>query len=354
VTEGGARIHTVREGETLSDIANFYYSDPSKWSAVITANPDTLYSANSVTAGQQLRIPSTQGISVEESTFIIELAYKAARDPLGLAGRRGVELPTLDVDTMRATWHLYLPEDLDPVEFAANLTQYSSIRYDVFRRLREFIGQAMWVQNAWAGGKYENILAQRKTIYRNESTDQDSGRAIKAAFPLVGQQYRFKRILLGKETPSITITYVDRAFAEAARWTALICAFVLTLLVLARPRAYRSWIVAGIGLALLVVLGHYFLGTHRRIVWGADLALIFSLLRLRGGPVWSELKALANAPWRIVEAVSFRNLAFMVGLAATIAFVLLYPLFVSSTALIALSLMWWVGSRRARKEAGNA
>lgn len=354
VAPDGSRMHTVREGETLSDIANFYYSDPSKWSVILSQNPSTLSSAHSVSAGQVLKIPSVQGVSVEESTFIIELAYKADREALGLTGNRQVSLPGLDVDTMRVTWHLYLPTALDPLDFDANLTQYSSIRYDLFRRMREFIDQVLWVQYAWAGGKYENILAQRKTIYRTENSRKEMGHAIKAAFPLVGEQFRFKRILLGKETPKIEFDYIDRTIAVTARWIGLIAAFAIALLVLSRPRDPKTWIAAVLALVALGVAAHYFLGTHRRIVWGIDLALILSLIRLRAGPAWARMKEIAAEPWRITELVTFGNMAFTIAAVIIASIILAYPLLLSTITLLALGFWWFRGWRAAGKEASDA
>ena len=242
---------------------------------------------------------------------------------------------------------------LDALGFDANLTQYSSIRYDLFRRVREFMDQVLWVQYAWAGGKYENILAQRKAISRNENSRNDMGRAIKAAFPLVGEQYRFRRILLGKETPSIKVNYIDRTIATTSRWAAMIAAFLVTLLVLSRPRDLKAWIGAILALVVLGIAAHYFLGTHRRIIWGIDLALIFSLLRLRAGPAWSRFREIIAAPWKIIELATFRNMAFLVGLCAVISVVLVYPLLLSTIASFVFGFWWWKGWRGTRKEASD-
>ncbi len=352
--QGETRLHTVRQGETLSDISNFYYSDPSHWQMILSSNPETLYSADSVTAGQSLRIPTQQGVAVEESAFIIELAYKAGNAPLGNMGRASVELPSLDVDTMRATWHLYFPGALDPINFDANLTQYSAIRYDIFRRAREFLDRTLWIQYAWAGGKYESILKQRKAIYRNERDGRGTGKSIRAAFPLVGEQYRFKRILLGKETPKISITYVNRTATFAVKWLALVGAFALTLLLLSRIRDIKTWIAVALGLVLLLIVAHYILGVHRRVVWGIDMGLIFMLARSRTGRIQTRLKELLHSPWSITEFISIRNLLFAVGLFAVICFVLAFPLLVSCTAMVVLILLWQRTVFAPAKEARDA
>jgi len=353
IAEGELRTHRVRPGETLSDIANFYYSDPGRWNDVLEGNSDQLYSADSLTTGQLLKIPATKGISVEESSFVIELAYKSRRDPLGNSGSVAVELPALDVDTMSVTWHLYLPAALSALRFDANLTQYSAIRYDPFRRVRDFIDQAMWIGHAWAGEKYENILAQRKVIYRAETGERGEAEVVRAAFPLVGERYRFKRILLGRETPAITVTYVAREAVAAVHWLALLAAFVITLLVLRRPRNVRIWIVAALALGVLLVTAHYFLGVHRRLVWGIDLALLVAVARLRAGPIWQRLKELVRAPWTALELLTLRNLAFVVGLVAVMSVILSFPLLTSLVTMAVLIFWWRRKARQAAEEVGH-
>ena len=355
IREGEARTHTVRPGETLSDIANFYYSDPSQYEALLAANPHTLTSAHSVAEGMRLRVPTAAGAAVEESSFVVELAYKERRAGLGAVGRLAIELPELDVDTMRAVWHLYLPEAFAALDFEANLTQYSAIRYDPFRRARDFIERAMWIQHAWAGGEYENILAKRRVIYDQEATRRSDGEAIRAAFPLVGERYRFCRILLGRETPAIAVTYATRELRLIAHFAAFAAAFVLALALIAAPRSPARWIAAAAGLAALLLLAHYVLGVHRRIVWGADAALLIALLRLRAGPLGRRLRELARSPWRIVEVLTLRNLAFAVGLATVLGLMVGYPLFVSLAAGAALIALLAARRRReAREEVPHA
>jgi nucleoid-associated protein YgaU len=351
--DGSRREHKVRPGETLSDIANLYYSDPGKWPLILSANPGELSSPAGVTSGQTLQIPAAADVVFEESSFVVEMAYKVKRDPLGALGRVGVSLPALDVDTMRVTWHVYFPTSLEPVGFDANLTQYSAIRYDLFTRIRDFLYDALAVRDAWAGEKYENILAQRKVIYRDEAVSQAQDEAIRTEFPLVGAQYRFKRILLGRETPSITVTYLDRDWDALLKLAALVAAFAATTALLYRFRSLRVVIIAAVALVALLVVAHFVLGVHRRLLWGADLAMIAALLRARGGPLRERAAELLAAPWRFVEILSVRNLLFMVGALAAISFVIVFPLLTSATA-AAVMLVLWVRHSRAAKEVRHA
>jgi len=52
---GRERYHTVRSGETLSAVANFYYSDPSQWQGILDNNLDQMGDELDMEAGQVLR-----------------------------------------------------------------------------------------------------------------------------------------------------------------------------------------------------------------------------------------------------------------------------------------------------------
>lgn len=351
---GGERYHTVRAGETLSDVANFYYSDPSQWHGILDNNLDQMADETDMVAGQVLRIPRKTGVTVEESSFVIELAYKRIRDPLGFLGRVTVTLPSIDVDTMKAVWHVYFPRALMPLSFDTNLTQYSSIRYDPFRRVRDFLHRALFTPWAWAGGRYQSILKQRKVIYHVEAEKRGHGEVVLAAFPLTGDRYRFKRVLLGQETPTLSVAYIDRSMAAPVRWGVFLLAFFLGLWMLSDKRRPLTWIVAGGALVAALLLAHYFLGTHRRIVWGVDLALLVALFRLRAGSIWKKVKELVQSPWNLGQHLTFRNLAFVAGLCLVAWVVLTLPLLLSSVAAVVLFFWWRRKIRLSRKEVAHA
>jgi len=351
---GRERYHTVRTGETLSDVANFYYSDPSQWRTILDNNMDQMADELDMTAGQVLRIPQRTGVTVEESSFVIELAYKRNSDPLGYLGRVTVSLPRIDVDAMKAIWHVYFPRALMPLSFDSNLTQYSYIRYDPFRRIRDFLYRALFTPWAWAGGRYKSILKQRKVIWHVEAEQRGRGEVVLAAFPLTGDRYRFKRVLLGQETPKISVTYIDRGMAAPVRWGVFLLAFILGLWMLSDKRTLLTWIVAGGALVVALLLAHYFLGTHRRIVWGVDLALLVAVFRLRAGLVWKEFKELLQSPWTIGQHLNFRNLAFVFGLCAVAWVILTIPLLLSSVGAVVLFFWWRRKLRLSRKEVAHA
>jgi hypothetical protein len=362
-TADGLREHVVREGETLSDIANFYFSDPTQWHAVQENNADQLGAGLELQVGQRLKIPAKtkKGALVQESSFVIEVAYKRPTHPLGPIGRRSIELPELDVDTVGVVWYLYFPEGLLPLSFDANLTQYSAIRYDPFRRAKSFIEEALGIRHAWAGaGYYKSILSQRKVIWQAEAEKKSQAEVVLSSFPLVGERYRFRRILLGKETPEITINYIARPWAHAARWSAFALTFIATLLLLSRVRSSDApgefgragpWIAGLAGLLVLLVAAHFFLGVHRRILWGVDLALLVEVLRPRVRPTLTRLVALLKEPWQIFGLLRIGALAKLVALYILLSLILLFPLLLSSILFVVLAVSL---ARITKKEVAHA
>ncbi len=55
--EPALRVHTIREGETLSGISRFYYGTAARWPEILAANRDILRDERSLVAGRTLKIP---------------------------------------------------------------------------------------------------------------------------------------------------------------------------------------------------------------------------------------------------------------------------------------------------------
>ncbi len=345
---GQGQRHRIQAGETLGAIARHYYSDATRWNAVFEANPGTLYSAGEIPVGAELVIPGLRG-AMEETSFVVELAWRRQRARLGPLGRIDLQLPTLDVDAMTVNWHIYLPHAIEPLAFSGNLTQHSHIRYDPVRRLRMFLSRALRGKGAWAGSsewsgnseygqEYQSILTRRKSIYRAEQRVQSQ--EVLSSFPLVGERYRFKRILAGRETPQVALRYITAEVIPWVRWGAAGAALVLALIGLQPGEGRRRRLLLCLpGVLALLVLGHHILGVHRRLLWALDLALLVHLamrLRRKGGP--SRLLADRRAP---LDLLSWRTL-FRVAIAAFALMVVnTMPLLLSTTAFLILTALSW-------------
>ncbi|MCP4697240.1 MAG: LysM peptidoglycan-binding domain-containing protein [Gammaproteobacteria bacterium] len=336
VDAGKTHVHVVRAGEVLTGIATRYYGDATQWREIFDNNRDSLHSADALEPGQRLHIP-LQG-PVKESSFVIELAYKRKHRATGIWGRQQVALPALDVDTMAVNWHFYVPAVLEPLYFDANLSQYSGIRYSLFRRILRFLAQAMGGRQAWAGSGYENILMQRKTLYQLDVQKSRSGQGIVSSFPLAGKRYRFKRILPGRETPKITVTYISARAISPLHWFAFGGAFFLCLLLLQRWRA--RWIIALLGFGGLLVIAHYITGTHRRILWGAEASLAFRIVQIQGGMWAAALKQYLENPFGLLDWLRWRTVGILFLLWCGLLILALFPMLISAAVLLTL-FIWW-------------
>lgn len=343
----GERFHTVQPGENLGRIAYLYYGNPQRWPTLVDANDDQIGGEAEVYVGQRLRVPPLEGAQVEESRFVVELAYARQGERLGMAGRRALTLPRLDVDAVEAAWHLYLPAAIEPLDFEANLTQHTAIRYDPFRRLRHSWERAVGPSEAEAGEGYQSILSQRKALFMKEGSARAGDDAIAGSFPLVGERYRFRRLLLGVDVPRVEVTYVEASAVTAVRFGAMVLAFCATLLAFGGARRV-AWLVAALPiLAALLVLGHFVLGVNRHVVWGADLGLAWLLLQPRRAAIAAALRGAVAAPGAALGWLSLRNLVALVGVLAVLSVAVSLPLLRPLTALAALVALWWLAKARA-------
>lgn len=340
---GGKRSHVVRSGDTLGGLSLRYFGRSDRWQAIIDAN-DYLYGPDDLGVGTTITIPSTAGdVTFEESNFVVEIAYKVPRAPLVDAGLMRTELPVMDLSVMSATWHYYFPEAFEPLRFDSNLQQLTGIRYDPLRRLKQFFDRAVDVQHAWAGSHYENILETRKSIYAKEQKTRVTEAL--AAFPLVGQRYRFERVVLEHERAYLEVAYLDRGILPWIRGAAFLLflgvAFSLARVVRSEGPVRALFSGASLtffsSIAVAAVVGHFVLGVHRHALLGADLGIALVVLP----PLARRLRA------RVSEAVRTRTVPIeawwrprrilKIGLAAVAITVLLtYPLLLSSAVLVAL------------------
>ena len=329
--DADGRFHRVRPGENLGSIAYTYYSNPERWPLIAEANEDELGGNTELYTGQRLRIPPLPGANVEESRFVLELAFERTHDPLGNWGETALTLPKLDVEAVKATWHVYLPHAITPLHFEGNLQQYSAIRYDPFRRAREFLMRAL-IGRAHAGG-YKSILSRRRGIYLADAAAKGDPRAALGSFPLVGRRYRFKRLLMGAEIPTVRLTYLAAHLTRPVQLGAFALAALLASFTLRRGRKPWQRILLGAVLAVpLLALGHTVLGVNRHLVWGLDAGLIWLLL--------SYAKPRLPKPEHILHWATLPRLAAAIGLLIALTAVVTFPLILPLGALGVLSVAW--------------
>lgn len=78
----GDTMHTVKSGESLSQIAGQYYGDVKKYGMILDANRDQISDATMIYPGQKLRIPgasSGASMSADDAIAEAEKELKAAQ-----------------------------------------------------------------------------------------------------------------------------------------------------------------------------------------------------------------------------------------------------------------------------------
>jgi hypothetical protein len=139
--------------------------------------------------------------------------------------------------------------------------------------------------------------------------------------------------------PRIRVAYVADSLLPWVRGAALAAAFGLCSLALGGRRSSGStWVRRGaalLGFAVLLALAHHVLGVHRRLVWGCDLALAWSLLRSHGPALRQRLwPALASGP---LGWLSWRSMVLLLALEVLLLIILAWPLLASCMLLLALA-----------------
>ncbi len=259
----------VRDGDTLSGIAQKQWGDASRWPEIVRANSH-LDSGHMLVAGRPLVLPATAEEPLER-TVVMELAWRRQTPAPGRAGQRTVALPELDIEVLSTTWHLYLPEGLEPLSMKSNLPQRSRVHYLPVTSLLRWL-----VPDALAGLGYKSILSKRRSIYAEEkaaAADQ-----LVSTFPLVGLKYRFGGVLLGTDNPQVTVRYVDATFAKALRWLMAFLAASLAFWISVSPRSNIARGAVVLGSLGVLVGGGFLLGATRMALQGAcaGMALVLA------------------------------------------------------------------------------
>ncbi|MGK0359370.1 MAG: hypothetical protein ACI9U2_001672 [Bradymonadia bacterium] len=331
----GGRYHVVQPGENLGEIAYIYYSNPRHWQRILNANDD-LYDPSDVQPGMRLRVPAPEGVEVEESRFVIELAWRIDRPAMGLWGQRALTLAELDVDVVRANWHVYLPRALRPLQFTTPFEQRSARRYEPLSRLRRFIRRAI-ISDANAG--YAGVLDTRRAAFEAEARGLAAqGRALGIA-PVVGTRYRFRQLMLGSAVPQIQVVWLNESAVTALHWGGLFWAALVVLGVL-RPRSrLLSGVVGLVALVPLLWAGYHVVGVYRHLIWGINLGLALLFLRHRAGAWRAAIASLVTANASLTW-LRPGNLAFAVGLWALLAGIVAFPMLLPLGLMAGLTLAW--------------
>ncbi|MCB9655741.1 MAG: LysM peptidoglycan-binding domain-containing protein [Deltaproteobacteria bacterium] len=346
------RVHVVRPNESLSTIAMLHYHSTDAWKEIASANGLSPY--DSIHVDQVLRLPQKIGSkSFEESSFVVELAYKTPTPPLSMVGHNATELPKMDLPIMEVTWHYYLPTNLVPLSFSSNLTQLDAVRYDPVEKVLRFLEAVVFTRSAWAGGMpsgsrkdgvYQNILKSRRTLYALEQKQQVTEAL--ASFPFVGTRYRFQRLLLGEDNPRIEVSYANTHVVDFARWFALLAMTSLTWIIARafmhegtrRTLRSRTFMLSAVTLVALVLLSQLVVGVLRDMLLGLNIGLILYIVSaIDLGRMGSSQAVRFNISLRSILGFRFfARLLLAIGLLSIVLFFPLLMTTVGAASLLAL------------------
>ena len=332
----GGRYHVVQPGENLGEIAYIYYSNPRHWQRILNAN-DELYDPSDVQPGMRLRVPAPAGVEVEESRFVIELAWRIDREAMGFWGQRAVSLAELDVDVVRANWHVYLPRAVRPLQFETVFEQRSARRYEPLHRLQRFIRKAI-VSEAKAG--FEGVLDTRRKAFAAEARGLVAQSRALGIAPVIGTRYRFRQLMGGQAVPQMQVTWLSEAAVTALHWGALLWAALVVIGAL-RPRSrLLSGVVGLVALLPLLWAGYHVVGVYRHLIWGINLGLLALFLRHRVAPMRSAITGWLKMPSARMAWLRPANLAFALGVWALLASIVAFPMLLPIGLMVGLTLAW--------------
>lgn len=338
---GASQTWTVRDGDTLDALADRFYGDPSRWGDLLQQNIDVLGDERGLTVGQVIQVAPVEAGGVAASRAVIELAWTQTGDSMGILGRRTLTLPTVDAEVASVEWHVYVPSAFYTLHTSGNLAPWSHLRYDHIRRVRQFLNAAFGVQSAWAGSEYSSILSRRKSIYEDEYSRSGEMQEVAGNFPLVGERHRFRRMMPDDVVPTLSVTWMDAHLLGPMRLAGLAVGAALAI-AWAAGRRPKSLLFAGIVGALFAAW--YVDGLHRRLVWGADLGLLY---------VWSAAEAdRLRKFWdlglptlsEILDAWTLGRIARFTAAAVVLGLLLVVPLLWST---LALAVLAWRSRRSA-------
>ncbi|MEQ1571090.1 MAG: LysM domain-containing protein [Myxococcota bacterium] len=210
-SERNARTeHVVAAGETLSAIAVATVGRAGGWAEIAAANPGV--DPTRLAIGDRLVIPTGSG--GDERSFVLEFGWERSTTGLGAVGHRAVALPAVDLPVMSADWHLYLPDEVEPLSLWTTLDRPDDPS-PLARAVDAVVRSGAGGGAAWASTGYENSLVTRRSKWEAKQQLDPVGTY---PFPLVGRKVAMSGQLLGTDPARVSVTWIAGWAADAARW----------------------------------------------------------------------------------------------------------------------------------------
>lgn len=204
-------------------------------------------------AGQILVPLDKSGMGSVDAAFPVEIVYYGRRSPLGLAGRTSPSLPKIDLPISQMLWSVYAPEndrllyaggnvDADAGLLPMSGVDVGSIRNESRDDKDAYLERAAKKIRAAVSNKAEDAVASRQAAMEVElaaaaapavdetATLADHVLPISFQIPETGHLYRFCKIMVTREAPIVTLTYVRDGMVSFGKGLAIAMGLCLLFL----------------------------------------------------------------------------------------------------------------------------
>jgi len=217
-------------------------------------------------AGQILVPLDKSGMGSADAAFPVEIVYYGRGPALGLAGRTTPSLPKIDLPISQLLWSVYAPEN-DRLLYAGGNVEtdvgllpmtgvaVGGMRDEMGADQEGFLAKESKKLKSSLGGKTDDRAASRQVAMEMGFAGAANAPApvsldnhvlpIAFQIPESGHLYRFCKIMVTKEAPVVTLTYVRNgtiAFVEGLSWA------LAGLLLYLRRRLIKEQILRAVAL----------------------------------------------------------------------------------------------------------
>lgn len=221
------------------------------WSAFVSGRP---VKPSRDKEGRILIPLQKSNLNESEAAFPVEVLYYLADNPMKIGGKRTAFLPTVDLPVSEALWSVYVPEDFAFLHFGGNMEKERYARMPMnplgyrakgqeWDEMRKEIA-APSVQEEKIGAISKRMrasLESRRDVAFDERSYEAQAKLELGAFsggksmsldnhvlpisfriPEVGRVYRFGKIMVTHQQPSVSMSFVHAGVIRAIKYVILL------------------------------------------------------------------------------------------------------------------------------------
>lgn len=137
----GQKIHVVKKGDTLWDLAGYYYNNPFIWRNIYNANIEKIKDPHWIYPGQEFLIPDVPAdtTSIQESTTMEEKKTPTEEEQINFEKEvekgENVEYSKSEISTVEMAKVKQIREDIKKIEKTKNYSIKNALEYAVAKNL---------------------------------------------------------------------------------------------------------------------------------------------------------------------------------------------------------------------------